>query len=141
METLFKVASTAVVPFWLLMILAPRWTVTQRVMNSRWPVVVFAVLYAILVLPRLPVVLPVVLKPELPAVRALLGSADGATIGWVHYLAFDLFVGRWVYLDSRTRGLNSWLMAPILFLTLMLGPCGFLVYCGVRLAKRPGAPA
>jgi len=136
-ETLFKIANAAVIPFWLLMIFAPRWSVTQRVMNSLWPILVMAAVYAVLVIPRLPAVFPVVLKPELPAVQALLGSVDGATIGWVHYLAFDLFVGRWAYLESRARDLSVWLMGPVLFLTLMLGPCGFLLYCGVRLVKSP----
>ena len=140
-ETIFKVASAAVMPFWLLMILAPRWKVTHRVMKSFWPVLVLAALYAVLVIPRLPAVFPVVLRPDLPAVQALLGSVDGATIGWVHYLAFDLFVGRWAYLDSRNRGVNPWLMAPVLFLTLMLGPVGFLAYFGVRMTRRPAAGA
>jgi len=139
-ESVFKVTSLAVMPFWLLMILAPRWSVTLRVMRSFWPILVLAAVYAVLVIPRLPVVFPVVLRPDLAAVRALLGSTDGATIGWVHYLAFDLFVGRWAYLDSRERGLNPWVMAPILFLTLMLGPCGFLLYLGFRLMPRPPAP-
>jgi hypothetical protein len=62
----------------------------------------------------------------------LLGSPAGATIAWVHFLAFDLFVGRWIYLESHERQVNPWLMAPVLFLTLMLGPAGFLLYLMVR---------
>ena len=56
-----------------------------------------------------------------------------------HFLAFDLFVGRWEYLDARERQLTHWLLAPCLFLTLMLGPLGLLAYLGARLlgAKRP----
>ena len=57
---------------------------------------------------------------------------DGATIGWVHFLAFDVFVARWAYLDSQARSLSAWLMAPVLFLTLMLGPMGLLVYLVLR---------
>ena len=51
-----------------------------------------------------------------------------------HFLAFDLFVGRWVYLDSRERGISAWLMAPILLVVLMLGPLGFILYLVVRTA-------
>ena len=72
----------------------------------------------------------------LQSVAALLGTPESATIGWVHFLAFDLFAGRWVYLDSRERGVSPWVMAPVLFLTLMFGPLGFLLYLGVR-----GVPA
>jgi Domain of unknown function (DUF4281) len=90
------------------------------------------VLYAALVLPRLAEVWQTVSSPELSGLAALLGSPVGATIGWLHFLAFDLFVGRWIYLDSRERGITAWVIAPVLFLTLMLGPCGFLLYLMVR---------
>jgi hypothetical protein len=66
------------------------------------------------------------------SVATLLGSPEGATIAWVHFLAFDLFVGRWIYLDSQERRLSPLLMAPVLFLTLMLGPFGFLFYLVLR---------
>ncbi len=72
------------------------------------------------------------MNPTLDTVATLLGSEAGATIGWVHFLAFDLFVGRWAYLDSQKRSISAWLMAPILYFTLMLGPIGFLLYLLVR---------
>lgn len=62
----------------------------------------------------------------------LLGSSTGATIAWIHFLAFDLLVGRWIYLDAEERQISTWLMLPALFLTLMLGPTGFLLYLAVR---------
>ena len=39
---------------------------------------------------------------------------------------------RWAYLDSQARSLSAWLMAPVLFLTLMLGPMGLLAYLVLR---------
>jgi hypothetical protein len=48
-------------------------------------------------------------------------------------IAFDLFVGRWAYLDSRERGIPALVMAPVLLLTILLGPVGLLVYLLVRL--------
>ena len=51
----------------------------------------------------------------------------------MHFLAFDLFVGRWAYLDSRQRGITAWLVSPILLLILMVGPLGLLLYLIVRL--------
>jgi hypothetical protein len=35
-------------------------------------------------------------------------------------------------LDSRERGLSAWLMAPVLFPVLMVGPLGLLVYLVLR---------
>jgi hypothetical protein len=132
METLFEVSGLIVLPFWALMIFLPHWRVTRRLMSSPLVCAVPAALYAALVIPRFAEVWQAVSNPELSGIAALLGSPAGATIAWLHFLAFDLFVGRWIYLDSRERGIPAWVMAPVLFLTLMLGPCGFLLYLIVR---------
>jgi hypothetical protein len=132
MQRVFELSSLLVAPFWLLMILAPRWRVTERIQRSLVGVLAPTALYAVLVLPRLPELLPVVARPELGAVAALLGTPAGTTIAWAHFLAFDLFVGRFIYLDARARGLSAWLVSPLLVLTLLLGPLGLLTYLVVR---------
>jgi hypothetical protein len=132
MDLLFRVSNLLVLPIWALMILLPRWRWAARILRSPLVSAAPAILYAVLVLPRLGAIWPAVSRPTLPGVEALLGSPAGATLTWVHFLAFDLFVGRWIYLDSQERRISSWLMAPVLFLTLMLGPLGFLFYLVVR---------
>jgi len=114
------------------MILLPRWRWTERIMRSPFVSAAPAVLYAVLVLPRLGAIWPAIARPTLPGIATLLGSPEGATIAWVHFLAFDLFVGRWIYLDSQERRLSPLLTAPVLFLALMLGPLGFLIYLVLR---------
>ena len=69
-----------------------------------------------------------------------MGTPEGATIAWAHFLAFDLFTGRWAYLDSQARGLPALLMAPLLFAILMVGPLGLLLYLAAR-ALRPSPAA
>jgi hypothetical protein len=132
MESLFKLSNLTVLPFWVLMLLLPRWCRTERIMRSPWVAAGPAVLYALLMLPRLAEHAPTLLRPELNEIANLLGSREGATISWTHFLAFDLFVGRWIYLDGRRRNIGAWFMTPVLFLTLLLGPLGFLLYLGLR---------
>jgi hypothetical protein len=132
METLFQIANLVVMPFWLLMILLPHWGWTRRIVGSLWIVVPNALLYALLVLPNALGLLGALANPSLPAIAALLGTPEGATIGWIHFLAFDLFVGRWVYLDSRIHHFSAWIVSPILFFVLMFGPLGLLLYLAVR---------
>ena len=132
MATLFDASFVLVAPFWLLMIALPGWGVTRRVIASPWIAAPAAALYLALVLPGLPGVLGAVSSPSLEAIAPLLGTPEGATVAWVHFLAFDLFVGRWVYLDARARGITPWLTSPLLFLTLMLGPAGLLGYLLAR---------
>lgn len=147
MDALFGLAGMTVMPFWLLMIFAPRWGVTARVMRAPLAPLLPALAYLVLVAPKVPALLPMFLQPKLAEVSALLGSPEGATLGWLHFLAFDVFVGRWIYLDSRERGLSAWLISPVLFFTLMFGPVGLLAYLAIlavasrRLPSRavPGA--
>ncbi|MFN8491450.1 MAG: ABA4-like family protein [Caldilineaceae bacterium] len=131
---LFQFANLWIMPFWLLMIVLPHWGWTKRIIGSFWIVAPLLLAYALLVLPQALAVLPALLNPTIPGIAALLGTPAGAAIGWIHFLAFDLFVGRWVYLDSRTRQLTAWLASPILFLILMFGPFGLLLYLLVRMA-------
>ncbi|WP_265570457.1 ABA4-like family protein [Sphingomicrobium nitratireducens] len=65
-------------------------------------------------------------------VRTLFMSDAGVTIGWIHYLAFDLFVGQWIAKDADHKMVSRWVQGPILFLTLMAGPLGLFVWMLVR---------
>jgi hypothetical protein len=56
--------------------------------------------------------------------------------GWLHYLAFDLLVGRWEARDAALRGVSPWLVAPCLALTFMFGPAGWLSYVVLRRMSR-----
>ena len=124
----FSLFSMLVVPVWLMMIFAPRWPTTHKILSSLWIVVPFMLSYAVLIIPNALPALPLFLRPTLPGIRALLGSESGATLGWLHFIAADLFIGRWVYLDSRKRSMNVWLMGPTLLLNSMFCPLGFLLY-------------
>jgi hypothetical protein len=48
--------------------------------------------------------------------------------GWVHYLAFDLFVGSWEVRDGRRNQIPFWVVVPCLVLTFLFGPIGWLLY-------------
>jgi len=74
-------------------------------------------------------------------VAPLLGTPAGATIAWVHFLALDVLVGRWAFLDGHTRAISPFLMAPVLALILLFGPLGFLLYLRSTARKRgPDVP-
>jgi hypothetical protein len=77
---IFSLSGLTVMPFWALMILLPRWRVTQRIMRSPLVAALPALLYAALVLPRAGAIFASVSRPELAPIAALLGSPEGATI-------------------------------------------------------------
>jgi hypothetical protein len=73
-------------------------------------------------------------------VRAIFGSDAGVTIGWTHYLAFDLFVGLWITRDGDAKNISRFIQAPILIATLMAGPLGLGLWLLIRepAARRQG---
>jgi hypothetical protein len=137
MEILFNLSNLFILPFWLMMIFLPHWHWTQRVMATLWPIAILAFMYAGLLLTQFSGVSGSLLNLTLDSIAGMLGTPAGAAVGWVHFLAFDLFVGRWAYLDSRERGLSAWLASPALVFILMAGPLGLLLYLLVRWIGKP----
>jgi hypothetical protein len=131
-QRLFDLAFPVATPFWALMILAPGWSWTRRIVGS--PLIVLAPLavYLVAVAPILPGFAAEMLNPDLGGVQAILATASGTSAVWAHLIAFDLFIGRWMYLDSRERRVHPLVMAPVLVLTILLSPFGLLAYLGVR---------
>lgn len=132
-ELFFILGNLAIVPFWALMILAPHWRWTGRVMASLWPVIVLAVLYVLALLSTAFVdagTTPLTL--DVQGIAYLLGSPPGAATAWLHLLAFDLFVGRWIYLDNRPHSLPVWMVSITLFFVFLTGPFGLLLYLTLR---------
>jgi hypothetical protein len=76
----------------------------------------------------------------LAAVQALFTDADVALAGWMHYLAFDLFIGAWILRDARRAGFAHWVVLPILPFVFLVGPAGFVAYLTLKLLRR-GIPS
>ena len=55
--------------------------------------------------------------------------------GWVHYLAFDLFIGSWQVRDAQSRQIPHLVVIPCLILTFLFGPIGLLLYLAIRLVR------
>ena len=72
---------------------------------------------------------------SLAEVRTLFGKDELLLAGWVHYLAFDLFIGAWESRDSQRLQIPRLLMIPCYLMTFMLGPIGLLFYFAIRTAK------
>lgn len=73
-------------------------------------------------------------------VRAIFASDAGVTIGWTHYLAFDLFVGLWIARDGDAKQIARLVQAPILLATFLAGPLGLGLWLALRepAARRQG---
>jgi hypothetical protein len=77
---------------------------------------------------------------SLSGVRQLFANDWLLLAGWVHYLAFDLFVGAWIAAETERANLSRLVLIPILPLTFMFGPVGYLLFHAVRFVFRGERP-
>jgi hypothetical protein len=111
------------------LILAPRWRHGRLAAGVGIPLAI-SVVYAVLIARHLP-------SADggfgsLAEVTRLFANPALLLAGWVHYLAFDLFIGGWEVRDAGRHGVPHLVVIPCLVLTFMLGPIGLLTYFAVR---------
>lgn len=136
-ELIFTIANFTAMAGWLLMAILPRWTWTRKIVISGVLPLLLSVAYLVLI-------------------ALFLGGAEGGfgslaqvmklftnewvvLAGWIHYLAFDMFVGAWEVKDAQEQGVSHLLVIPCLVLTFLLGPIGFLLYHIIRRFSPKGA--
>jgi hypothetical protein len=137
LDTLFSIASALAALGWLLLIVFPRLRLAQLAAGVGIPLTI-AVLYLALIVRYFPDS-----KGgfgSLADVSLLFSEPAVLLAGWVHYLAFDLFIGAWETRDAQAHNVPHLLLIPCLLLTFMLGPIGLLSYFAIR-TMRAGAVA
>lgn len=134
----FSFVNLTVMPAWLMLVFLPRsrWT---RIVAAYAVPAALGIVYLTLLVMNTP--------PEgagfasLAQVERLFSSQWLLLAGWVHYLAFDLFIGAWEVRDATRLNIPHLLVIPCLVLTFLVGPVGLLLYFIIRLAvvrKLPG---
>ena len=134
LETLFSLAGSIAMLGWLFLVLLPRWSLGVRLVVPVVLPTVLCVGYAVLLLPR-------IFTAEggfgsLADVGALFQVPELLLAGWIHYLAFDLFIGSWEVRDAQRLGIPHFLVVPCLVATFLAGPIGLVLYFALRGASK-----
>lgn len=138
-ENLFRITSSVVLLGWAALIASPLIPRLSDVVSAYLVPGLLSVVYTALVLVFWS-------RAEggfdsLANVATLFETRELLLAGWVHYLAFDLFVGAWIVRTARREAMPFWLALPCLPPTFLFGPAGFLLYSIVRMARRSTAAA
>lgn len=123
---IFKIVNLIAIIQWLLMVFAPRWVVTDLIVESYAIPLLLALVYGFYIFSSFGEAKGGF--SSLEGVGKLFQNPKALLAGWVHYLVFDLFVGTYEYQQAPLVGMPHWVLIPCLFLTLMLGPLGFLLF-------------
>lgn len=138
-ETWFSIVNVSVMPAWALLVFAPNWTWTHKIVHSMlYPIFLGAVYIIGFAMAFMGHGAEGGSFTSIEGVRTLFSADVGMLIGWTHYLVFDLFVGAWEARDAKRRGFSHLLLIPCLILTFMAGPIGLLLYLGLRAATKKG---
>lgn len=135
-ETIFEVTNIYALLCWLVLLFAPR---REQVLPMLFMAGcgLLALTYAVLIVGLMSGSLDAGGPrsqdfTSLAGIMVLFDSKGGATIGWIHYLAFDLFVGIWAARNADRRGIARWTQLLVLPFIFLLGPLGLVLYLGLR---------
>lgn len=136
MEAIFSAGNMIVLPCWLLLILLPYWRGVAQFVTAVAVPVLLSLGYTALIGVWWS-------RAEggfatLQDLETLFQSRPMLVAGWLHYLAFDLWFGAWISREARKEGIPHLLVVPLLPLTLMFGPTGYLGFVLMRAAWRGG---
>lgn len=131
-----KVATFAPQPFWLLMILLPKTEATKRIMGSWYPLLGCSLVHLFIVIVSAsqdngtaPILeFADVFDPAKNTQDGMVGMMrypNFVSEEWSHVLTWDLFVGRWIWLDGLKRGVFT---PHSVLLCNLIGPPGLLLH-------------
>lgn len=129
-EQIFSIVNLTAMAGWLLIAILPRWKYTRHIVLSGAVPLLLSVAYLVMIVLFFG-------KAEggfgsLSDVMKLFTNEWAVLAGWIHYLAFDLFVGSWEVREAQRRGISHLLVIPCLVLTFLFGPIGLLLYSTLR---------
>ena len=135
-ENIYLVANWGVIPFWLLLILAPNHGLTNFLAQSVIVPLLLATGYSYLTY-------NLYLEKNMFDGFELYSGLDGLysmfsneillLIFWLHFLAISLFAGAWIIRDARRYLIPKIITIPTLILTYFSGPVGIVIYWLIRI--------
>ena len=132
-DVLFSLANAWILPAWLLLAVVPRWKYTPYLVILGG-IVPLAVCYSFLLFTSIGA-MDMDTFATLDNISTSFSTKKAVLTGWVHYLAFDLFVGCIITYDALRLRIPLLARLFALFFTLMSGPFGWLLYFIIRAVK------
>ena len=141
-ETVFSIVNAIAFFSWVYLIAAARWTPALfRMVRFAVPIL-FALIY---------ITAMILAEPNeeggfqtLAQVTSLFTQPWVVVAAWLHYLAFDFFVGCWILEKAKAENIgHGWIVIPMI-LTFLFGPAGlllFLILLGFRRRKKKAETA
>ncbi len=135
-ENIYLIANWGVIPFWLLLILAPNHGLTNFLAQSVIAPLLLATGYSYLTYNlylEKNVFDGFELYSGLDGLYSMFSNEILLLIFWLHFLAISLFAGTWIIRDARRYLIPKIITIPSLILTYFSGPVGIVIYWFIRI--------
>ena len=124
----FTIINTSMLFFWALMMFFPKSRITQKAISYPYVPVILSFGYVFFLIQ-----VPDIFQADFSSLVGILelfknSTPESAAAGWVHYLAFDFWMGAWILKNAQKRKISHLLTIAPLICTFMLGPFGVLLY-------------
>ena len=135
-ETIFNFFNSGILLFWGLLLVFPKRRLTQKIIAYPWVPLGIALGYIYFLS-----ITYGTFSADFSSLNGLTemfqnANPQGVAAGWLHYLAFDFWVGCWMLKNSQEKAVkHPWMILPLLC-TFMLGQVGVLIYSLVLLGHK-----
>ena len=135
-ENIYLAANWGVIPFWMLLILAPNNGLTNFFVQSIIAPFLLTIGYCFLAYSlylEKNILDSFELYSGLEGLYSMFANEILLLIFWLHFLSISLFAGAWIVRDSRKYLIPKIITIPALILTYFSGPVGLVIYWFMRI--------
>ena len=135
-ENIYLVANLGIIPFWLLLIIAPGHRLTKVLTQSIIPALLLAFAYIYLgynIFLSGNIFDGFNLYYGINELYAVFSDEAFLLIFWLHFLSISLFVGSWIASDSIKYMVPRFFTVISLITTYFSGPVGLVIYWLIRI--------
>ena len=136
-ENIYIFSNYGILPFWLLLITAPRSKITQILVNSIILPLILSIAYVYVVYQAIlldeKIFETFKLYLSIDNLYTIFATESFLLIFWIHFLALSLFLGSWVSIDAVKYNISKKIVVFPLVLIYFSGPVGFILYWTIRI--------
>tara|TARA_B110000438_G_C15756474_1_gene625349 strand:+ start:22 stop:495 length:474 start_codon:yes stop_codon:yes gene_type:complete len=136
-ENIYMGANIVLIPFWLLLIIAPNSNFTQFFINSIILPLLISSAYIFVVRQMLLLDESIFdifnLYLSLDSLYSVFATESFLLIFWLHFLSINLFLGSWISRDAIKYNISRGIVFIPLVLIYFAGPIGLVLYWIIRI--------
>ena len=135
-ENIYLIVNWGVIPFWLLLIIAPNHSLTNFFTQSIIVPLLLSIGYVYLsytIYQEGNIFDSFELYNGLDGLYSMFANEALLLIFWLHFLAISLFAGTWIVRDSKRYFIPKVITIPSLIITYFSGPIGLTIYWFFRI--------